>query len=522
MKKIFFTAISLIIALLLVACSFPFLSTDNPPSSPTLSITEYVDGNVADAPVEKGNYVVYIRPSDDSKWFAWDYDGWCIRNADPSLSYSVYFYTVDVLFDSVEALKSAEGVSADTVVGIKSYHEGLGRGGAIFDVFENKIVEPGIITLEKLSLYAKVIPFEVNDERIITVEQFGAYGDGEHFDNGRINIAFKFDGANVIEFESPVYLQNDAIVLKHGDVRVNAKNAEIHNRYDKTHVLKDFSVSGTSENDRIKNIIIENLTLVCTEKRGKGHLYADTSHGQFLASYVDGITVRNCTFYIPPTEEGEPYRNASSVCFGSFARNIVFENNTIKNFSRSEGYGGGLFFTPGIGNLMENVTVRNNHLEKSAHDEIITFYNGIFDNILVDGNTFHTYDELPDFTSNQVIGFGAWDCPTTVRNAVFSNNKIDVVTRNNAIMFSDVENIKIFNNDITVRCNSAEEPIRYGVFRITYLEENYSAAGIYPTQKNIEIYGNKVTVYNPTEVPLNYNCNDGFDFHDNSFEYHPY
>lgn len=516
MKKLFLSIITLIFTMLvIVSCN------GNGGNDTTFEVIEYVDGVEATAPVEKGNYVVYVKPSDDSKWFAWDYDAWFIKDADPALDYSVYFFSVDALFDSAEALKAADNVTSDMLVGIKSYHAGLGRGAAIFDILDKKVTEAGTLTIAELSLSARVVPFSVNDEKIITVEQFGAYGDGEHYDNSRINIAFKYEGSNVVEFESPVYLQDDAILLKHGDVRVNAKNAEIHNRYDKTVVLKDFSVSGSSEDDRIKNIIIENLTLVCTEKRGEGHLYVNRSHGQFLASYVDGITVRNCTFYIPPTEEGEPYRNSSSVCFGSFTRNIVFENNTIKNFSRSEGYGGGLFFTPGIGNLMDNVTVKNNRLEKCAHDEILTFYNGIFDNILVDGNTFETYDELVGFTSNQVIGFGAWDCPTTVRNAVFSNNKVDVVTLNNAIMFSDVDNIKIFDNEITVRNNSESEPIRYGVFRITYHEDNYHDAGIYPTQKNVEIYNNKVKVYNPNEVVLNYNCNEGFDFHDNSFEYIP-
>ena len=518
MKKSMLTIIALIIAMLLLVACDGNSGTGN--TDTTYETTEYVDGVEATAPVEKGNYVVYVRSTDDSRWFAWDYENWSIKDADASLNYSVYFFKVDSLFDSVEALEAADNVTAGTLVGTKSYHAGLGRGAAIYEILDKKPTESGIITLENLSLYARVVPFTVNDEKIITVDQFGTYGDGERADHGKINVAFKFADANVIEFESSVYMQESGIILNHGDVRLNAKGAEIHNRYDKAVVLKDFTVSG--KNERIKNIIIENLTLVCTEKRGAGHLYVDRSHGQFVSAYVDGITVRNCTFHVPPTEEGEPYRNSSCVTFGEHSTNVTFENNRVLNFARSEGYSSTLFFTPGIGNLMENVKVLNNYIEKSGHDETLSFYHGIFNNILVDNNTFYTHDELVGFTSRQVIGFGAWDCPTTVKNAVFSNNKLDVVTRNNAVMFSDVENIKIFNNEITVRNNSESEPITYGVFRITYHQENYAAAGIpNPTQKNVEIYNNTVKVYNPTEVPMNYNCNEGFDFHDNTFEYIP-
>ena len=482
---------------------------------------EYVDGVQATSPVQKGTYVVYVKPSDDSRWFAWDYENWSIKDADASLDYSVYFFNVDVLFESAEALESSDSLTAGTLVGTKSYHAGLGRGAAIYEILKEKTEDAGVLELGGLSLYARVSPFNVNNEKIVTVDQFGAYGDGESADHDSINAALNFEPSNVVEFEAPVYLQTSNIILNRGNVRVNGKGAETHNRYDETYILKDFTVTG-SEDNIIKNVTIENLTIICTEKRGVGHLYSIRSHGLFLAAYVNGITVRNCTFHVPPTDEGQSYRNSSCVTFGNYTMNITFENNKILNFARSEGYSSALFFTPGIGNLMENVKVLNNYIEKSGHDETLSFYHGIFNNILVDNNTFYTHDELVGFTSRQVIGFGAWDCPTTVKNAVFSNNKLDVVTRNNAVMFSDVENIKIFNNEITVRNNSESEPITYGVFRVTYLQENYAAAGIpNPTQKNVEIYNNTVKVYNPTEVPMNYNCNEGFDFHDNTFEYIP-
>ena len=481
------------------------------------TVYNYVSDGKAVGEAPEGDHVVYVRSSDDTEWSAWDYENDSVKNIDASLDYSVYFFEVDTLFESASALTAANNLTTGMRVGTESYYKGVGRGAAIYEISSTAGSSDIAIKLDN-GLYAKVVPFEVGKERVVTVDMAGAYGDGEQADQDSINAAFKFADANVIEFESSVYMQENSISLNRGGVRVNGKSAEIHNRYDETYVLKDFTVSGTSTNT-IKNIIIENLTLVCTEKRGVGHLYSERSHGQFFAAYADGITVRGCTFRVPPTDEGEEYRNSSCVGFGTCTTNITFENNKIFNFARSEGYSGGLHFAPGLGNLSENIKVVNNYIEKSGHDEILAFYMGEFDNIVVENNTFYTHDELVGYTSQQVIGFGVWDCPTTVKNAVFSNNKLDVVTLNNAIMFSDVENIKIFDKEITVRNNSESEPITYGVFRVTYLLENYVAAGIEPTQKNVEVYNNTVKVYNPTEVPMNYNCNEGFDFHDNEYTF---
>ena len=98
MKKLTLVALLLIATLLLVACN------DNKDIPPSVSTTQYLDGIATSSPVEKGNYVVYVKSSDDSKWTSWDYDNWAVKDADQALSYSVYFFTVDTLFDSVEAL----------------------------------------------------------------------------------------------------------------------------------------------------------------------------------------------------------------------------------------------------------------------------------------------------------------------------------------------------------------------------------------------------------------------------------
>lgn len=469
--------------------------------------TQYLDGTATSAPVEKGNYVAYVKPSDDSKWFAWDYDAWTIKNIDNSLTYSVYFYTVDTLFDSVEALKAAT-LSAGARVGTKSYYAGLGRGAAIYEIVSEKVSGA-----EKVgSLYAKVVPFTVNSDKIVTVDQFGTKADAKASDNKKIESAINYADANVIEFEGQVYLQKDTIKLNRDNVRINAKGAEIDNEY-KTTTNRDFQINEKGSKDsRFENITIENLILNCTEDTGKGALYNDKDHYQFEARYTKNLVIRGCEFLVPAYTNTESHRHVTSVSLRS-GIDTLFENNKIENFSFSDSYSGGLWFwsnTSDFSDVSTGLTVRNNYIEKCSHDEVLAFFNGAFDGILVENNTITTHDEPIGEVSPHAIGFGVNNVPSSVKNAVFRNNKVDVVCRNDVMMFSLVENIEIYDNEIIARNNSKNETITYAVFRVTF-NESYANAGITVTQKNVNIYNNKVTVYNQTEKPLTYDCNDGFN-----------
>ena len=164
-----------------------------------------------------------------------------------------------------------------------------------------------------------------------------------------------------------------------------------------------------------------------------------------------------------------------------------------------------------------NITVRNNYIEKTGHDETLAFFLGAFDGITVENNTIYTHDEPEGYASAHIVGFGVWDCPTTVKNATFTGNKIDAVTSRDIVMFSCVENIEIYDNEIVAYNNTVSEPIMYGVFRVTYIEENYTSAGVTVTQTNVKIYDNKITVYNTNEIPLSYDCGDGFTFTNNEY-----
>ena len=518
MKKLLLLIISLLlVASLFVACDNP-VDDGNGDGGQSTNLY-FVDGASVSSAPEKGNFVAYVKPSNDALWAAWDYDSWSIKNENASLTYSVYFFTVDKLFASVDELKASTELTEGMKAGVKSYYAGLGKGAAIYQVRSNKSTDTGGQTLEGSSLFAKLIPFSVNGETIVTVDQFGTYGDGEKDDYRKINAALRFTDATVVEFESNVYLQKNTVTLSRSNVRVNAKGAELHNSYKTGVVNFDFLVDGKIDK-RVENVIVENLTLLCTETNGKGSLYNSADHFQFEAKYTKNFTLRNCKFIAPEYQNLKTDLHITSVSLRHGIDTLV-EGNTIENFCGSDSFSGGLWIwsDPEFKTISKNITIRNNYIEKTSHDEVFAFFMGEFDNVVVENNTILTHDEPIGAASAHAIGFGVWDVATTIKNVVFANNTVDVVCKNDLMMFSNVENIEIYGNNITARNNSKSEPIQYGVFRVTFLENNYEAAGIpNPKQSNVHIYNNKITVYNTKEVPMyDSSCGDGFNFHDNEY-----
>ena len=500
-------------------------NTNKTSDNKTAAIKTYiVNGSVASEPVQKGNYVVYATLTDDnSKWISWDYENWCIKNVDDSLNYTVYFFSVDKLFSSAEELEAAQDISVGMTVGISSYHAGVGRGAGIYTVVEEKPSHQGRLEIEASSLFAELKPFEVNGEKIITVDQFGAYGDGEKADENKINRAFKFPNIDVIEFESSVYMQENTISLNHGDVRINGKGAEIHNRYDRIVVNQDLAISGSSADNVIENIILENLTLKCTEDTGKGALYNQADHIQLAASNVHFITVRNCSMLVPQNDNTDPLQVASTWMTGAIS-DIVFENNFLQNFSDS-GMGGGLWFSAGSGEYgCKNLIVRNNHVEKNSCDEVFALFFGDFENVIVENNYFYTHSHVyPDRMSENGIGFGAWAIETHCKNVKFSGNEVRMSVRYTPFIFSQAESVEISNNKIYLTTNFGDQPdvqdttiIEKAIFRLPEYNK-YSVT-------NSKIFGNYIEVNCGEYTQNGYNLNaltegmsDSVEYYDNEY-----
>lgn len=518
MKKFISFALVVIIALsALASCTggsgSTTTTTQNPPAAANVA---YVLNGEDVASVAKGNYVVYVREKNNSsKWVAWDYDAWTVKNAASDASYIAYMFSVDALYNSAEELEAATGLTAGMKVGTKSYHANLGRGAALYTVVGSKPATNGSVKISGSSAYAELTPFDVDGDKVVTVDQFGAYADGDKGDHVKITSAINFPTATLVEFEGSVYMQEKTITLEKDNVKIDGNGANITNRYDRVVVNVDFRVEGTADN-RVENVVIENLTLTCTEADGAGALYNSADHYQFQAIYTDGLTVHACSFiaeYIDTGSNG-PNRHITSVNLAT-GDNTVFDGNTIKNLCGSDTYSGGLWLTgselsDGSYTESTNITITNNHIEKSSHDETFAFFLGDFTNVVVKNNTIYSHDEPKGQASAHAIGFGVHAIASTMTNVEFSGNTIDVVAWADAIVMADVVGMKIYDNEITLRYNSPDQPILYGVFRV--------AEPALRTQTGVEIYNNTVKAYNSYDIPLTFNCENGFDVHDNDYQ----
>ena len=132
---------------------------------------------------------------------------------------------------------------------------------------------------------------------------------------------------------------------------------------------------------------------------------------------------------------------------------------------------------------------------------------------MIEENYIHTHDEPAPQASAHVIGFSVYiesERSYTYTNIVFRNNTLDIVSWKDAFMFGNVDGVEIYGNKVDLRCNDVAQPILKAVFRVP---------DVSTTQKNVSVYDNEITVYNPSEIPFTESCGEGFDFHDNTLKF---
>lgn len=474
--------------------SLPTTTENIPPASdPEPEFCYYEDGVKKDSIPSGDDYIVYIRSEDNSEWVSWNYTEHKVENAEAGKKYNVYFFKVDRIFDSIEDLEAATDLAEGMKVGVLSYYKGEDRGTSLYKI-SKKAISKHRIWINKKTLIASLTPFEADGETIVTVDMFGTAADGKSPDQEQIINAFRF-GASTVEFEGEEYLQTDCIVLSNGNITINGKGANIKNSYKNGVVNDDFRISGENPLNPIHNVVIENLTLTCSESRGEGALYNAADHVQLRGGNVHYATVRNCNFYVPEVDGVK--KQVDSIWFQGGISDIVIEGCNIVNHSNSV-LGGGIWLSASdasVGYKCENVIIRNNYVEKNSCDEVLALFMGDFEDVLIENNTFISQNHVyPKMFADNGIGIGVWNIETHCKNIRFIGNTVKLSLKGTAFIFSDADELEFADNKIYVTTNFGdfedfEDPniINHAIFRLPETDKGYKVSNCNVHDNYIEV-----------------------------------
>ena len=155
-------------------------------------------------------------------------------------------------------MKADTELTAGQLVQTESYWDKQYGGSAYYDIISSTslAVDDGKCIQLDNGLYAELHP--INDT--VTVNQFGAYGDGEHDDAEALNNAINNEFSN-IEFEKREYKINSRIDINESNKTIFGNDATIFYN-DEFVFVDDFIIGIFNNDDIIKNILVQNLSLI--------------------------------------------------------------------------------------------------------------------------------------------------------------------------------------------------------------------------------------------------------------------
>lgn len=133
---------------------------------------------------------------------------------------------VDKTYPNVASMKADTGLTEGKLVQTEGYWNKQYAGDAYYDIVNSTSLTPDngkCIQLDN-GLYAELHPIN----NTVTVNQFGAYGDGEHDDSSAIQLALN-SGYNNIEFENKQYDIQSIIYINKSNISIIGKDANINN-----------------------------------------------------------------------------------------------------------------------------------------------------------------------------------------------------------------------------------------------------------------------------------------------------
>lgn len=409
---------------------------------------------------------------------------------------------VDKTYPNVASMRADTELTDGQLVQTESYWDKQYGGSAYYDIVSSisLTVDDGKCIQLDNGLYAELHP--INDT--VTVNQFGAYGDGEHDDAKAIQTAINSGYGNVA-FESPLYKQNKDIQIYVSDIAILGNNATLFTdeQYEGSIyyavVINSHIPNGTNTNsDMLYNIMMQNLNLESREITTKHRI-------QMRVYNVTNLELSNCNFNIPEIENNKE-RGITNLWIYTGCHDVLINQCSFINNTFASEEAGGVWITEmkEDGNTT-NIKFTNNYLSKSGHDEILAVWGYNIKDVFINNNEIYADDRNVDNPSDKNILLG--NSTSKISNIIFSENTIEtnsdgqvitcnsgekngIIIRNNNFKHSIIEPLwsdNIFNN------NNIIDSV---VLENNYIEYNAIQSGdkLYGIANNLILNDNEIII----------------------------
>ena len=400
------------------------------------------------------NLQVGVAQNEDNT-YSFILDKWqIVTNEDEVINIEEFKLEVDKTYPNVASMKTDTSLTDGQLVKTEGYWDKQYGGSAYYDIVNSTSLttdDTKCIQIDN-GLYAELHP--INDT--VTVNQFGAYGDGEHDDARAIQTALNSGYGNV-SFESERYKFGKTIKLSTDNVYVIGNDATLFWDENVITPWEQIGISGTSEK-HVQNINISYLNF----ENGDISVVEDPGESiQLRGSYCDNVEISNCNFNIYEIN-GNKSRQVTNLWFHVGWQDVTVQDCEFRNLTN--GNVGGNIWLSGFASNSDyascNAVIKNNYIEKSCHDESIAVWAGYVDNVIIQENEIYIHEENVDDRSTMNFTFGSLLDGGVVTNIYFMNNNVQCESKESFAYITGAEgskNIYIEQNTIEYSLFSNDE-----------------------------------------------------------------
>lgn len=415
-----------------------------------LLLSEYVIDKATDENEDLANFLrknlqVGVAENEDNTYSFILGEWQVLTDENKVISIEKFKLDVDKTYPNVANMKADTELTDGQLVQTESYWDKQYGGSAYYDIVSSTslAVDDGKCIQLDNGLYAELHPIN----NTVNVNQFGAYGDGEHDDANSIQLSLNAGYRNVT-FESERYKFGKNIKLTTDNVFVLGNNATLFWDESITTPWEQIGISGTSEK-HVQNINISYLNF----ENGNISVIEDPGESiQLRGSYCDNVEISNCNFNIYEIN-GNKSRQVTNLWFHAGWQDVTVQDCEFRNLTNGN-VGGNIWLSGFASNsdyACRNAVIKNNYIEKSCHDESIAVWAGYVDNVIIQENEIYIHEENVDDRSTMNFTFGSYLDGGVVSNIYFMNNNVQCESKESFAYITGEEgskNIYIEQNTI--------------------------------------------------------------------------